>query len=194
VRAALALCAALAGGCVSVSEGVSRPEDVGGDAVVLVGRIRIVPPIRPDEQRYRMGVDVFNTRRHFVGRAILYMSDRPGYQERTPVVLNPALEELFFLELPRAQRFVAKGSVMMELVSRGRSGPEQVELLFPPLALDVREGDRALYIGTLRLHRDEFHEVTKVEVLDEYREAALEFREKFGGGLPPRKALLRTKE
>lgn len=192
---ALAMCALLAG-CVAVSENVGSLAEVGPDAVLLVGRIEVVPPVKPEEQRYRAGVDVFDTRRHFIGRAILFMSDKPDYQERTDVALNPPLEETFFVRLPADRRYMVKGSVTMELIARAVSARQSVmdraELLFPaPIAIDVRPGDRALYIGTLRLHRDEFHEVTKVELLDQYAAAAVEFHRKFPGSLPPRKALLR---
>jgi hypothetical protein len=188
--------AALLTGCVSVSENVGTLSEVGTDAVLLVGRIEIVPPIKPEEQRYKAGIDLFDTKRHFIGRAILFMSDKPEFQERTDVALNPPLEELFYVRLPADRRFMVKGSVTMELVTRAVSARQTVmdraELLFPaPLAIDVRPGDRALYIGTLRLHRDEFHEVTKVELIDQYRAAAVEYHKKFPGSLPPRKALLR---
>jgi hypothetical protein len=111
---------------------------VDADAVVLIGKIQIVPPIRAKEQTYRAGVDLFNTQRHFIGRAVLF------------------------------------------------------ELLFPaPIEFDVRPGDAAVYVGTLRLYRDEFHEVTKAEVRDDYAQAAAQFREKFPGAPLPRKALLK---
>ncbi len=195
-RGLAAALAALLTGCVSVSENVGTLSEVGTDAVLLVGRIEIVPPIKPEEQRYKAGVDLFDTKRHFIGRAILFMSDKPEFQERTDVALNPPLEELFYVRLPADRRFMVKGSVTMELVTRAVSARQTVmdraELLFPaPLAIDVRPGDRALYIGTLRLHRDEFHEVTKVELIDQYRAAAVEYHKKFPGSLPPRKALLR---
>ena len=195
LRGAALAAALLVAGCVSVSENVTGLGEVGGDAVLLVGRIEIVPPIRPEEQKYRMGWDLFDTKRHFIGRAVLFTSDTPEYRERTDTALNPPLEETFYVSLPKAHRYVVKGSVMMAMVSRGasaRSGHDQVELLFPaPIALDIRPGDRAVYVGTLRLHRDEFHEVTKVELLDQYAAASTEFHRRFPGSLPPRKALLR---
>ena len=197
MRRCLAALAVLLAGCVSVSENVGSLGEVGADAVLVVGKIEIVPPVRPEEQRYRAGVDVFDTKRHFIGRAILFMSDRPEYQERTDVALNPPLEETFFLRLPADRRYMVKGSVTMELVARAVSARQttmdRAELLFPaPALIDIRPGDRAVYVGTLRLHRDEFHEVTKAELLDHYAAAATEFHRKFPGSLPPRKALLRS--
>jgi hypothetical protein len=56
-----------------------------------------------------------------------------------------------------------------------RSSPETAELAFPaPLEIDIRGEDRAIYLGTLRLHRDEFHTLLKVEVLDHYSTAQME--------------------
>jgi hypothetical protein len=195
VKRALLAAAALVAGCVSVSEDVTSARDVGADAVMVVGKIEIVPPIKPDEQQYRAGWDVFNSKRHFIGRAILFTADTPQYRDRTGNVLNPPLEETFFVKLPKAHRYVVKGSVTMALVSQGasaRSGYDQTELLFPvPLELDVRPGDKAIYIGTLRLHRDEFHEVTNAELRDDYAGAMKEFRKRYADEPLPRKALMK---
>ena len=197
--ATLGAAAALAtAGCasVTVSEGVGSLSEVGADSVVLVGKIQVIPAVKPEEQTFRAGVDVFNMRRHHIGRAILYVSDQPKYQERTGNALNPALEETFFLKVPRSQRFMVKGSVTMALVARPVSARQSVvdhtQLLFPaPVEFDIRPGDKAIYVGTLRLHRDEFHEVTKAEIRDEYAAAVVDYRNKFGAAPAPRKALLK---
>ena len=186
--------AALAG-CVSVSESLDSFSQVGADEVLVVGKIEIVPPIKPEEQSYK-ALDPFNSKRHFMGRAVMFMADTPGYREHTGDALNPPLEETYFLKVPKAKRYMVKGSVTMAFalrtVSRRQAVTEQTELMFPaPLALEVRPGDRAIYVGTLRLHRDEFHEVTRAEVRDEYARAVKEYRAKFPGAPQPRKALLR---
>lgn len=187
--------ALLAAGCVSVSENVGTMGELGGDAVLVVGKIEIVPPIKPEEQKYRAGWDPFNSERYFKGRAVLFTSDTPQYRDHTGNALNPPLEEVYFLKLPKAHRYVVKGSVTMSFVSRGssaRSGFDQSELLFPtPMEFDVRPGDKAVYVGTLRLYRDEFHEVTKAELRDDYSAATAEFRKRFAGEPLPRKALLK---
>lgn len=192
----LVMAAALLAGCVSVSESnVQSLGELGADAVMVIGKIEVVPPIKPDEQSYK-ALDPFNAKRHRIGRAILFMADKPGYQDYTDVALNPPLQETFFLKLPRDKRFVAKGSISMafalRVVSRRQAVTEETELMFPaPLELDIRPADRALYVGTLRLHRDEFHEVTRAEVRDDYAKAVAEYRAKFPGAPSPRKALLR---
>ncbi len=179
----------------SVSERLDSFSQVGADEVVVVGKIEIVPPIKPEEQTYK-ALDPLNAKRHFMGRAVMFMSDQPEYQEYTGDALNPPLEQTYFLKVPKAKRYMVKGSVTMAFalrtVSRRQAVTEQTELKFPaPLALDIRPGDRALYVGTLRLHRDEFHEVTRAEVRDDYARAVADYRKKFPGAPLPRKALLR---
>ena len=192
VIAAALLCA----GCVTVSEGVGSISEVGQDEVLVVGRIEIIPRIKPEEQTYK-ATDPFNSKRHFLGRAVMFVSDKPEYQNHTGHALNPALEETFFLKVPRSQRYMVKGSVTMRFAMRTTSPRtatvDQTELMFPsPAELDIRPGDKAIYIGTLRMHRDEFHEVTKAEIRDDYAAALADYKKKFGSAPPPRKALLKS--
>ena len=196
LAALIVLVGLAAAGCVTISEGVGSWGEIGTNSVLLVGKIEVVPAIRPEEQRFRAGLDVLNTKRHHIGRAILFMSDEPRYQERTGDALNPPLETTYFLTVPRSRRYMVKGSVTMELVARAVSSRQSVvdhtELLFPgPIEFDIRPADKAIYVGTLRLHRDEFHEVKRAEVLDQYNAAYAEFTQKFGAERPLRKALLK---
>jgi hypothetical protein len=192
----LAFVALALAGCVSVSEtNVASLTELGSDSVMVVGKIEIVPPIKPEEQSFK-ALDPFNTKRHFMGRAVMFMADKPEYRDYTGDALNPPLQQTYFLKVPRAKRYMVKGSVTMAFalrtVSRRQAVTDQTELLFPaPLELDIRPGDAAIYVGTLRLHRDEFHEVTRAEVRDDYARAAAEYRAKFPGAPLPRKALLR---
>jgi hypothetical protein len=198
MRLLAGLAVVLSAGCAlpTVSEGVGSLGEVGSDAVLLVGRIEIVPAVKPEEQTFKAGWDPFNAKRYHVGRAILFMSDKPQYKEHTDHALNPPLEETYFVKVPRSHRYMVKGAVTMSFHLRTTSPRtarvDQSELLFPaPIQLDIRPGDTAIYVGTLRLHRDEFHEVTKAEILDHYGAASAEFRQKFGPGAGLRKALLR---
>jgi hypothetical protein len=196
MRRLLALAALALAGCVSVSETtVGSLGEIGSGEVLVVGKIEIVPPIKAEEQTFK-ATDPFNTKRHFIGRAVLFMSDTKEYRDYTGDALNPPLQQTFFLKAPKAKRYMVKGSVTMahalRVVSRRQAVSDQTELMFPaPLELDIRPGDRAIYVGTLRLHRDEFHEVTRAEVRDDYAKAAAEYRSRFPGAPLPRKALLR---
>jgi hypothetical protein len=192
-----AAAALVAAGCVSVSEDVGSMREVGADSVILAGKIEIVPPIKAEEQKYRAGWDVFNTKRHFVGRAVLFTSDTPQYRERTGTALNPPLEETYFVKLPKSHRYVVKGSVTMELVSRSasaRSGFDHTELTFPaPIEFDVRPATRPSTSARYACTWTSLHEVTKAELRDDYAEAVTEFRKRFAGEPLPRKALLKRR-
>lgn len=78
-------------------------------------------------------------------------------------------------------------------VTLGRGDPHPGSGFAPlqgTFAVAVRPEDKAVYIGTIRYHRDIFFGTEKVEIVDEYAEAQSEYRRKFGVGLVLRKALV----
>jgi hypothetical protein len=193
--AGILLAGLISAGCVTINENVGSMSEIDTGSVMVVGKIQIIPPIKPGEQTFKAN-DPFNGQRNIMGRAIMFVSDKPEYQERTDLALNPPLEETFFLKVPRTQRYMVRGSVMMSfamrVVSARQATTSQSDLLFPaPIEFDIRPGDKVIYVGTLRMHRDEFHEVTKAEVRDDYTAALADYRKKFGNGPAPRKALLK---
>jgi hypothetical protein len=171
--------------------------DGAGDTVVVVGRVELVPPLRPGEQDLKMGtIDPLDMKGQLQGRALLWLAPTPKREERTADVINPPLEQTYFFRIPRTTRYVVHGSVVMQhrvtSVSRRGVDTSTAELLIPgPIELDMRPSDQAMYVGTLRLHRDEFNEVTRAELIDEYPRALAEFRKKFGAGAALRKAIAR---
>jgi hypothetical protein len=71
-----------------------------------------------------------------------------------------------------------------------QSSPSTIPaILLPRLEFDIKSTEKAVYVGTLRLHRDEFNEVTKAEILDHYAGASAEFKKKFGNRTVLRKAM-----
>jgi hypothetical protein len=171
--------------------------DGAGDTVVVVGRIELVPPLKPGEQDLKMGtIDPLDIKSQLQGRAILWLAPTPKREERTADAFNPPLEQTYFFRIPRTTRYVVHGSVLMyhrvTAVSRRSVETSSNELLIPgPIEFDIKPSDRAMYVGTLRLHRDEFNEVTKAELIDDYARALADFRKKFGADAALRKALAR---
>jgi hypothetical protein len=171
--------------------------DGAGDTVVVVGRIELVPPLRPGEQDLKMGTfDPLDTKSQLQGRAILWLASTAKREERTGDAINPPLEQTYSFRIPRTTRYVVHGSVLMyhrvTSVSRRSIETASNELLIPgPIEFDIKPADRAIYVGTLRLHRDEFNEVTRAEIIDEYAQALAEFRKKFGAGAALRRAIAR---
>ena len=173
--------------CGTLYKEATNLSEASADTVVVVGRIELVPPLKPKEQNIKMGsIDPFDAKGFFLHRAVLHLADRPNGGEPTQRLINPVLGQTYFFRIPRDKRYMVWGSVLLYHDAAGQKN----ELLVPaPFAFDIKQDDRAIYVGTWRLHRDEFNEVVKVEVVDHYGTAASEFKQRFGGGAPLRKAI-----
>lgn len=166
------------------------------DHVLLVGRIDLIPPLQADEQKIRVGsVDPFDTAGKLRHRAVFFLDDVPAEKRRqTGSVMNPALGRWFVVPVPRSQRFVADAAVFMEyeplLTGRRQAVVETAQLVLPALfAFDLRPTDQAVYIGSWRVWRDEFHQVTRLEIVDESAAARAALTGRLSAGVPLRAAL-----
>jgi hypothetical protein len=160
---------------------------LGRDEMVIVGRIELVPPLRKGEQKIR-GMVVGD----FENRLYLLIDEKPRPLSSEPKVADYAgrieapIGNTYFVKSASAPFYINGGVLFLEI---GGSGMQRVH--FPGgLRVPAKPGDRAVYIGTLRYHRDEFFEVTRVTVADDYGEASAEFARKFGGAAVLRKALM----
>jgi hypothetical protein len=161
-------------------------ESVGTSETIIVGRVELVPPLRKGEQRLQgMGSGSYEN------RMFLLTGERERPMPPDPAVsdyadrIEATLGSHFFVRTRNAPFYILGGIVFLEM-GRGMSRAR-----FPGgLRVEVEPGDRAVYIGTLRYHRDEFFEITRVTVVDEYGAADAEFRKKFGSGVPLRKTLM----
>lgn len=159
----------------------------GSGETILVGRVELVPPLRKDEQRLR-GIGTGS----FENRIFLLIDERDRTLPRPPAVADYAgrieadLGKLFVVRSDSRPFYVLGGVLFLDV-----GGSSMNRAYFPGrLRVALRPGDRAVYIGTLRYHRDEFFEITKVTVVDEFKEANTEFARKFGTGQNLRKALM----
>jgi len=170
---------------------LSSLNDLGRDEVMLVGRVDLVPPLQEHEQKIR-GMVVGD----FKNRIFLLADEKPRPLPEEPRLADYAgrieapLGSTFFVRSQGAPFYVLGGVLFIEI-----GGGGQQRVYFPGgYHVALKPGDRAVYIGTLRYYRDEFFEIRRVAVADEYGEANVEFSRKFGGGQVLRKALMtRTK-
>lgn len=141
-----------------------------GDAdVVVIGKIELVPPLEPGEQKSRW--NVIGEKRMFR----IWMATGAEFRPvRTSQVqaseFQSSLEadwgQPFMVKMPRQRTFFNGGLTFLD-------GVENAKLWFPGgYYFDVPAGARAVYIGTLRFHRNDFNTITKVEVVDERRDVA----------------------
>lgn len=186
-RLAGLLLAGALGACAGPArEQVDSLSELGGGETIVVGRIELVPPLREDEQK----IQVINSGQF--ERKIFLIADetyRVLKSEPTNADFNgrieATLEQTFFVRSSDKPFFLLGGMVWLEF-GRGSS-----RAYFPGgFKASIRAGDKAVYIGTVRYQRDEFFEIKKVTIVDDYARANGEFRKKFGIKYPLRKALL----
>jgi hypothetical protein len=155
--------------------------------LVLVGRVELVPPLRKGEQRVRGLVvgDVENKMFLIADERLRPLPHDPAIADFAGRIEAP-LGKLFFVRSRSEPFYILGGILFIEI-----GGDSMQRVYFPGgLRVAAEPGDRALYVGTLRYHRDEFFAINRVSVVDEYAEANAEFAKRFGSGQRLRKALM----
>ena len=184
---ALLLASALAACAPAPRPSLDSIQSLSAGELVLVGRVELVPPLRKGEQRVRGMVigDVENKMLLLADERLRPLPQDPKIADYSGRIEAP-LGRVFFVRSPAEPFYILGGVLFLEV---GGSSAERV--YFPGgLRVAAQPGDRALYIGTLRYHRDEFFEISRITVVDEYAEASAEFAKRFGSGQRLRKALM----
>jgi hypothetical protein len=143
--------------------------DAGADEVVVIGKIELVPPLDPKfEQRSHWNVV---GEKRMLGR--VWMSTGAEYRPITTSQLEgsefqSSLEAQwgvpFMVKAVRQRTYLNGGVTHLDVLRQER-------LWFPGgFYFDVPAGARAVYVGTLRYHRNDFNAITRIEVLDERRD------------------------
>lgn len=142
----------------------------GDGGVVVIGKVELVPPLEGGEQRSHWSV---------VGEKRLlqrvWLSTGGEYRPVKTSQFDAAdfqgsLEAQwgvpFMVKAPRQRTWINGGVTHLDVV-------DQQRLWFPGgLYFDVPAGASAVYIGTLRFHRNDFNVITRVEVVEERRDVA----------------------
>jgi hypothetical protein len=189
LAAALLLLGAL-GACVGPArEPVDSLSGLNGGETVVVGRIELVPPLRKNEQKLKgLGTGNFENKIILIAdEQYRTLTDEPGmadYAGRIEAILG----KNFFVRSDSKPFYILGGMLYLDL-----GGQEMNRAYFPGgLKVSIKPGDKAVYVGTVRYHRNEFFEITKAAIIDDYDRANAEFKKKFGAKYPLRKALLTT--
>lgn len=160
---------------------------LGSDEVVVVGKVELVPALRKGEQKIRGMVvgNVENTMYLMMDEKLRPLPEDPRIADYAGRIEAP-IGSTFFVRSKAAPSYVLGGVLFLDI-----GGSSLQKAYFPGgFQVAAKPGDRAVYVGTLRYHRDEFFEITRITVVDDYREANAEFEAKFGKGQTLRKALL----
>lgn len=187
IAAAMFLLAAL-GACVGPArEPLDSFSGLGSGETVVVGRVELVPPLRKGEQKFK-GIIIGDYENKIIlitDHQYRKLTAEPGMADFAGRI-EAKLGQNFFVRSDSKPFYVLGGMMFLDL-----GGQELNKAYFPGgLKAGLRQGDKAVYVGTIQYHRDEFFEITKASVIDEYDRANAEFKKKFGAKYPLRKALL----
>lgn len=166
---------------------VDSLSELGGGETVVVGRIELVPPLLKDEQKIKGG-----NSSAFENKLFLLTDEHYKVLTKEPEMADYAgrieaiLGKNFFVRSNSKPFFIVGGMLYLEL-----GGRELNRAYFPGgLKASIKPGDKAVYIGTVKYHRNEFFEISKVEIVDDYDGANAAYKKKFGTKYSLRKALL----
>lgn len=180
--------------CVPTSriQSVEKLADVPAEETVLVGRIELDPPLKPGEQKLSERYAEFDR------LALVIVSEEPRPMDRLALGdlkqrINAPFGQHFFVNHPARPFYILKSWVVMQAEIKVQSPNARTDDGLAPLLgmfrVDVQPGDKAVYIGTIRYHRDEFFGTTRVVVRDDYASANAEFQRRFGRAVTLRKSL-----
>ncbi len=169
---------------------VSSLSDVRKHEVIIVGRVRLTPPLEADEQevkgivvgkaRYRNKIFILTS---YAWKPLEEEPSGSDYRDRIEAVL-----ERTFTVVSTPGPFYIRGATILVADGAGTAG----NVYLPGgLQFTMHRDDRAVYIGTIHYRRDEFWHVGKPEVEDDYADAASQFHRTFGADVPLRKELAR---
>lgn len=180
------VCCLVAAGCVAGRRPVTTLSDVGSDQAILVGRIELDPPLKEGEQ---VVTGPFN--KSAKNQIIFVTDDHPrtfsgdlSTSDYMKSVVAP-LGATYYVAVPRKPLFLLRGLFYVSWTSN-----RWEKAWFPGgYRVDIRPEDRAVYMGTVRYTRNEFMDIKKVEIIDDYSRDAAQFRKRFGSGVGLQKRL-----
>jgi hypothetical protein len=143
----------------------------GDGDVVVIGKIELVPPLSALEQKSHWNAV---GEKQMLGH--IFMATSPDYNPVAPgkfdaaefqAALDAEWGTPFMVKMSRQRTYFNGGMAHLDVLN-------QEKLWFPGhVYFDVPAGATAVYIGTLRYHRNDFNSITKVEIVDERKDIPL---------------------
>jgi hypothetical protein len=176
----------LAAGCATPRKSIGSMAELGLNEAVLVGRIEMVPPLQGGEQKLEgfFTGDMRNRAYFLTDDHWREVQGEPSYSDYRGYV-GEEFGKTFAIAVPRQPLYILKGIMYVHFTKN------RWEQAWLPggLKVDLQSGDKAVYMGTVRYHRNEFMDITKVEIVDEFDREKAVFAKKFGSGPVLRKKL-----
>ena len=172
-------------GCAVPRQPVENVAELGPDDVIVVGRVELNPPLEGNDQV----LTGFNTDQ--LKGKMYVITDENWREKHGPVgsgdeYFEAKVGEPFYIKSNHKSFFVLEGIIYT--IMTGRTW-ETVEVP-GGLKVELHSNDKAVYIGTLRYSRNEYFDITKSQIIDDYDRANAAFKKKFGVKYNLRKALV----
>ena len=168
-------------------EQIETLSELNSGETIVVGRIELVPGTAKDEQKVQ-SIGTAN----FENKIIMIMDEKYRELNSEPAIadyegrIEAILGKNFFARSNSKPFYILGGMLYLEVGGRSIS-----RVYFPGgYKVTIKPGEKAVYIGTLQYHRNEFFDISKVVIVDDYERANAEFKKKFGTKYTLRKALL----
>ncbi|HUX89226.1 MAG TPA: hypothetical protein VMV48_00865 [Gallionellaceae bacterium] len=179
----------LLSGCVGFPrDTLGSLSELGSEETLVVGRVEIVPDLLDSEQTIKLlgntdywkkTMFILTSEENREIRGKLKESDQKNQ-------IRAELNKNFYVSNANKSFFIIGGMLYQEI-----SAKYENKLIFPGgYKVSIKPGDKAVYIGTLQYHRNEYLEITKMFIVDDYERANAEFKKKYGVKYSLRKALL----
>lgn len=185
ISSCLGLLATLLAGCVSSLPAVENISEIGTGEVIVVGSMELNPPLETIEQK----LDGYGSER--LKNKLIVVTDNKWRVKQGPVssgdeYFEAILGEPFYIKSGNKPFYLLEGVIYTHLSGGG------ADSVYLPggLKVEVQPGDKAVYIGKVRYSRNEYFDITKAEIVDDYERANAAFKKKFGAKYNLRKAIV----
>jgi len=185
---------ACAGAPLPIADSLSLVEP---QETIVVGKIILEPPLETVEQDLKTvkmgksGLMINPYAKRFVNKVFL-LTDKEMRNLHNPSPrdyrnrIEAELGEIFYVRAPNNPIYVIGTEIIMGF---GSSGVKKASLP-AGYKINIKKADKAVYIGTIKYYRDEFFDIQKIELLDEYTECKTAFKKKFGDQVALRKSIV----
>ena len=187
LAAALLMISALSACVGAAREPLNSLSELQSGETIVVGRVELVPALKKGEQKIQgLNSSSFENKIFVItddhNRVLMNDPEVADYAGRIEAIIGKD----FFVRSNSKPFYILGGMMYLEL-----GGSEMNRAYFPGgMKVSIQPGDKAVYVGTVQYHRNEFFEVTKVTIVDDYDHANTEFKKKFGSKILLHKALL----
>ncbi|GMT49400.1 MAG: hypothetical protein IEMM0008_0939 [bacterium] len=120
--------------------------------------------------------------------------------------INAKLEKTFYVKSENKSFYIIESFIIIEMSNkkvgttyiRRRNYTEQIPIIKTTIEnlvlpggykVNTQDGDKAIYIGTLKYTRDEFNQIINSKIIDNYKKENMKFVKKFGTKYKLRKSL-----